>query len=66
MPEGQRRSDRTDSDPSTPQQARIVETARGREARTPKRNHLLGVFDAKGRFVIKRDGEFVIVEVPKA
>jgi hypothetical protein len=49
-----------------PQPARIVETVRGREARSPKKNHLLGVFNDDYQFVIKRGDELVIVEVPKA
>ncbi len=49
-----------------PRPARIVETARGREARTPKHNHLLGVFNNQGQFVIKCGDELVSVEVPKA
>lgn len=53
-------------DEPTPQLARIIDTAHGREARTPRRNHLLGVFNDKGQLVIKRGDEFVIVEVPKA
>jgi hypothetical protein len=51
---------------SEPQPARIVETVRGREARSPKKNHLLGVFNHENQFVIKRGDEVVIVEVPKA
>jgi hypothetical protein len=49
-----------------PLPARIVETVRGREARSPKKNHLLGVFNDENQFVIKRGDEVVIVEVPKA
>ena len=49
-----------------PQPARIVETVHGREARSPKKNHLLGVFNAEDQFVIKCGDELVIVEVPKA
>ncbi|OFV84712.1 MAG: hypothetical protein A2W26_13610 [Acidobacteria bacterium RBG_16_64_8] len=49
-----------------PQPARIVETGDGREVRTPRRNHLLGVFNDKNQLVIKRGDELVIVEVPKA
>jgi len=48
-----------------PQPARIVETARGREARSPKKNHLLGVFNDENQFVIKCGDELVIVAVPK-
>ena len=65
----QRRSDMQErgSDPrDTPQPARIIWTPRGAEARTPKHNRLLGVFDEKGQFVIKRGEEFVSVEVPRA
>jgi hypothetical protein len=51
---------------SEPQPVRIVETVRGREARSPKKNHLLGVFNDKDQFVIKIGDELVIVEVPKA
>jgi hypothetical protein len=51
---------------SEPQPARIVETVHGREARSPKKNHLLGVFNDENQFVIKRGDELVIVEVPKA
>jgi hypothetical protein len=49
-----------------PRPARIVETVRGREARSPKKNHLLGVFNDEDQFVIKVGDELVIVEVPKA
>lgn len=49
-----------------PQPARIVETVRGREARSPKKNHLLGVFNDEDQFVIKCGDELVIVEVSKA
>ena len=52
-------------DKPEPQPARIVETARGREARSPKRNHLLGVFNDENQFVIKCGDELVIVAVPK-
>jgi hypothetical protein len=51
---------------SEPQRARIVETERGREARSPKKNHLLGVFNDQGQFIIKRGDELVLVEVPTA
>ena len=37
------------SDDPTPQPARIVETVRGREVRSPKKNHLLGVFNDDNR-----------------
>lgn len=56
---------KSDGEPE-PQPARIVETVRGHEARSPKKNHLLGVYNEKGQFVIKIDDELVIVEVPKA
>ena len=49
-----------------PQPALIVETIRGREALSPKKKHLLGVFNEKNQFIIKRGDELVIVEVPKA
>ena len=49
-----------------PQPARIVETVRGHEARSPKKNHLLGVFNKKGQLFIKRGDELVIVEIPRA
>ena len=48
-----------------PQRARIVVTVRGREARSPVKNHLLGVFNDSNEFIIKRGNEVVIVEVPK-
>ena len=49
-----------------PRPARIVETSRGREVRTPNRNHLLGIFNDENQLVIKHRDELVIVEVPKA
>ena len=49
-----------------PQPARIVETVDGREARSPKRNHLLGRFNENGEFIIKRGDELVNVGVLKA
>jgi hypothetical protein len=52
-------------DKPEPQPARIVETVRGREVRSPKKNHLLGVFNNENQFVIKCGDELVIVVVPK-
>lgn len=49
-----------------PQPARIVQTSNGREVRSPRRKHLLGIFNDKNQLVIKRGDELVIVEVPKA
>jgi hypothetical protein len=54
---------KSDGSPS-PQPARIVVTARGREVRSPKNDHLLGVFNEQNQLVIKRGDELVIVEVP--
>ena len=53
-------------DEPEPQPALIVETVRGREARSPKKKRLLGVFNDENQFVIKCGDEFVIVEAPKA
>ena len=50
----------------TPQPAYIVESERGREVRSPKRKHLLGVFNNDGQLVIKSGDELVLVEVKKA
>ena len=52
------------SDDPKPQPARIVETVRGREVRSPKTNHLLGVFNDDNQLVIKRGDELVLVELP--
>ena len=49
-----------------PLPARIVETSNRREVRSPKRNHLLGVFNDQGQLVIKRGKELVVVEFPKS
>lgn len=49
-----------------PQPARIVSTSRGREVRSPKKNHLLGVINDQNQLIIKRGDELVIVEVPTA
>jgi len=49
-----------------PQPARIVPTSRGREVRSPKKNHLLGVINDQNQLIIKRGDELVIVEVPTA
>ena len=56
---------KSSSDPK-PQPARIVETIRGREVRSPKKNHLLGVINEQNQLIIKRGGELVIVEAPTA
>ena len=52
------------NDDSKPQPARLVETVRGREVRSPKKNHLLGVFNDANQLVIKRGDELVFVEMP--
>lgn len=49
-----------------PQPALIIETVRGREALSPKKKHVLGIFNDENQFVIKCGDELVIVEVPKA
>jgi hypothetical protein len=51
-------------DEPEPHRARIVPTVRGREVRTPKKNHLLGVINDENQLIIKRGDELVIVEVP--
>jgi hypothetical protein len=51
---------------SEPRPALIVETVRGREARSPVKRHVLGIFNDENQFVIKCGDELVIVEVPKA
>jgi len=58
--------DATRSRADGPRPARVVETIRGREVRTPKGNHLLGVFNDENQLVIKLGDEVVIVEVPRA
>ncbi len=47
-----------------PQPARIIFTGRGREVRSPKNNHLLGIINDQNQLIIKCDDELVIVEVP--
>jgi hypothetical protein len=49
-----------------PQPALIVKTVRGREALSPVKRHVLGIFNDENQFIIKRGKELVIVEVPKA
>lgn len=47
-----------------PQPALIVEIGNERAAYSPVKRHLLGVFNEKNQFIIKRGNELVIVEVP--
>lgn len=49
-----------------PQPALIVKTVRGREALSPVKRHVLGIFNDENQLIIKRGDELVIVEVPKA
>lgn len=66
MPQNDHPSSRSTARSDTARPARLVEGPDGLQARTPKRNHLLGVFNEKGQLVIKRGDELVIVEVPNA
>ena len=51
---------------AVPQPALLVETVRGREVRSPKKKHLVGVLNDENQLIVKIGDELVIVEVPKA